>query len=360
MTLIDTALVDLSIPPTSSGYIIGEDSAGYTRTYLWTQLETTAAGIVLCEGYFNIVAGGRVENRVEFAIQAVNEAYWNQGDRFEIYDPWGDLWFRGRITSKAIGEGLCKLVAKDSTRETNRQYNAAFTTKKASEMLTTLADALADGYAGTIQDVNYAGTFSYDARLHNRWQPLLRLIRALERAVIWTTPAGAWNLDHYDDLDATGWRWKNHEMLPLSLIGNKSEVINHRLTRTSVCYTGGARYAYVGNAAREATEGIVEASEHYDIAIAAAADATDLATQLYNIFSQATRFSEVIVAKHGLIQPGKTVDFSWNFGDTVVPRTTSLIAEVHAYMLDGVQEVTLTDNILLNFEMDNLELLDEQ
>jgi hypothetical protein len=296
---------------------------------------------------------------VQFKTTSADQDLYAQGDTVEFYDAWDTLWFRGTVTSKTPGASDCLFIAEDTSRELARPM--ADIDAKMSTALTTITGSLSHGYTGTIQDVDYAaGAVDYHfSTVHSDWQPFLRLFRALERSVVWITPAGAWNTDHYDDCDSLGYRWKAKLGLNVALKDDAYHVADSRITRASCAIRSNSANYYIGNAAREVTEGVVAAPDHADDGIQVSADAIDTAEQLYAIFSTATTFAHVYVTNWGFIQEGKTVDFSWSVGNTVIARTTLIVLAVHANMLSDVQELVLSNNIVLEPEMDNLSLLDE-
>lgn len=318
-------------------------------------------GIIDANAALQIVTGADRSNRVSFKTTSANSSLYAKGDSIEFYDCWDSLWFRGIITDKVVGRGTCSFLAEDSTMELARPYNADFDAKPAT-ILTTITGSLTHGYAGTIQDVNYeARTPDYHLSVHDVMQPYVRFHRGLERGVIWVTPAGEWNFDHYDDCDATGYRVKHKTGLGWKLKSNESNTIDKRVTQASVRAASNTRSSYIGNAARAAVEGVVAAREHADDALQAADtdSATSLAEQLYAIFSTETTFLHFMVVNHGFLQPGKTIDVSWSLGDTTVARTTMIIIAVKAYILADVQEVIVSNNIVTEDEMRALKLVDE-
>jgi hypothetical protein len=311
----------------------------------------------------SIVTGHTVGNQLDLQVASAYASYWEIADLVELYDAWDTLWFRGVVVSKRIANGLCSYVALDSTRELAKNFtmSPADDDMKMNELLDAMVDTMTDGTVGTIQDVNYnGGDVHYHIQEHPTMQPGVRLFRAMERSVIWVTPAGAWNRVLHDDCDATGYRWKYKTGLPVTLIDNEAEVKDAKVTRAAVMRAGNARDSYTGDSSQENLNGIVQASDYKDTSIQDSGDAVNLAEQLYAIFSTATTFVRLLVANHGFLQPGKTVDFSWSLGDTTVARATLIVIAVHAYMLNDIQEVVLSNNIVLESEYDNLELIDDE
>jgi hypothetical protein len=357
--------------------IISPDWGGYTTTI------NVAGSVVLCSGasgtrvfervlgdaswftdvqlFSNIVSSARLANHCDFKIKSDYAYAYAIGDTIEFYDSYGALWFRGRITSNRVARNTCTYTAHDSTRELARPPATADMDEKMSTFISNQVGTLASGYAGTFEDVDYnGGPFHYHTSINRTLQPGFRLFRAIERSIVYVTANGEWNSAAHDHLPASGYRWLNHDALKLKLVGNEVETIDVRATRASVMRAGNARDSYIGDAAREVIEGVVAAGEHRDLAIQDSGDAVNLAEQLYAIFSQETTFVHVLVMNHGYIQPGQTVDFSWSLGETEVARATMAVIAVHAYMLHDIQEVVLSNNIVLEAEMDNLELLDDE
>lgn len=326
-----------------------------TDVYIYSMQDDAENIIATADLYWNIVTSSSLSSHVEFTTSNANQGYFNVGDDITFYDEYSDLWFQGKVTTKSKGEGITTFEADGPDIEVKRPHGSAFVAKKISEMLTEIINGYKRGYVGSIQDVNtLAGGIDYDPRGWTSAQPVYRMARVIERAVIYTTPLGAWYLTAHDNLTSTGYRvcetttqWRMRD--------NTAPELDSRITRATTLTSATTRTTYVGNSAREITEGETMPAEYEDSAFPNAS-ATTLATQLYTILALASSYINLFVHSHGVIQPGHSIDFSWSLGDTTVTRATLCILGLHANMKTDEQELVISNNIVSRGEYADQEL----
>jgi hypothetical protein len=192
---------------------------------------------------------------------------------------------------------------------------------------------------------------------------LLRTIRGLERAVAWVVPGGEFHCEKYDSLPETGIRASETSSYWFVYPGKDGTwIVDTKPTRQAVTTTVAAaetRTVYTGNAALELSTGERYLPDHDDTTVSTddATEATTLATNLFGIFSTATRFINCIVQREGYLQPGNTVDFSYSRAATSIARGDYLICGiVYDVLRDYYESLVLTNNIVLPREASAGEL----
>jgi len=320
-------------------------------------------GITSCSITDNIAISASMPATCTLSMTSDHVNEYVHGALMEIYDAWNTLWFKGRVVqiSPAVkGGGIVTFTSVDCKREIGRPY-ITDADSKASAQIAAIVATLSEGYAGTFEDVNYAGgNVDYHHSLNASWQSFLRIYRIIERAVVYTTPDGAWSSKGHGSCTATKLRFRHDPRMPVTLIDNEAPQYDHRVTRSSCQRTTNLRYSYVGNATREKVEGVVACEEVTDLAIQDEANGSqEVAEQLYNIFSTASYFMHFLVQDHGFIQPGTTIDVSWTLGDVVVARQNMIVIASNVVDANSdLQEIVLSNNILIESEYDNLEVED--
>lgn len=327
-----------------------------TDTLVFEYGKFDADELVDCSISDNIATSTYLCGSCDIEVTMANKDMMPEGCLIELYDRWDALWFKGLVYKVEPIEGIVNVHAIDVKRELSRLY-ATNLLAKASEIMTTLVNALRFGFLGTIEDVNYnGGNVDYDISGHDNWQRWLATYRLLERVFVWTTPAGEWNACSHDN--ATSLKLRIHEkkssLLDLTQWGllDDEKRVDLKWTRSSVRYASG-RQQYTGNAAAEMRYGQNQIPEHVDSALAVAGDALNVAEQVYAVFSQNTKFVHLLVGGHGFKEMAHSIDLSWDEGAIQIARADWVIIAMKARPLQDIVEYVLTNNILLEVEAED-------
>jgi hypothetical protein len=319
-----------------------------------------------CRIQSNVVLGPDFVTTCQFTMKASDESLYEEGQVIELYDGFDTLAFAGKITSKRLTRGRCEIVALGHDRELNVVSNntlgggAVTVASRFTAMVATRnwlytsssvdPDASFDGLT-----FNAAATVDSCSGWHVAW-----LTRAGERAIVYVEPDGKTWAERFEDLAATGLRVKSDiGQWRLDRDASMYEVVDTRCTRASCVYTGKTRYTYSdgsGMAAIEATEGVTEAAAIIEPNIAVEASADNYAINAWTTFSTSTTFLHLIARNQGYIQPGQTVEVSWNQGEVVLAKTKMCVLGWDWDARNDVMMLTLGTGIATPHEMDALEL----
>lgn len=343
--------------------IIGYDS-GTPEAEIW-HLADTASVIQTCEYWKGIFAGTNQISRCEFSTSPDDNVYFNIGDTVQFYDGYNVLAFQGVVRTKDKQPGRTLFTAEGPDAEIRRYYASDFASGTSHVKLETIVDALDFLYqSSSIDAAGYFTTsggsvaWAYDQSENPSIRTILRLIRALERCVIYHTPAGLVYANRYDALAVTNLRVS--EQCRQWLVKNLLEPTSY-VTRASAYTTNTPlRQVYTGDSEKELTNGAVQALELVDNQLEANSETLQVATNLYSIFSQATTFVELVTSAQGYIQPGKTISFSYSLGGASISKAAFLVVAVyHDLKHDRHKSIMLSNNIVYPSEYAAKGLINE-
>ena len=340
----------------ASGYVIVRTSSVSEYCYHVEPVPTT--DMLECTLFNNICVGTGYASRVEFITYNDVNTYYNVGDNIELYDQFAQFAFKGIIMTKSVGPGITNYIAYGAEQELGRYYNADFTTVKVSSMLSSAIGTFTRSKVGSLT-TGSATTFTYTQSKNRLLTPLFRMARGWDRIVIYAKPSipySQWYSTAYNACTATGYRVKNN-IENWDVIDNQADTRASNVTRTSML-NGTTRTTYIGSANNESLYGVVQAQEFQDDQFPSG-NATAFATSLYNILSQPTTFLHLLANNVGCLQTGYTIDFSWSLGSTTVARVTFIIIATKHDLICDLQEVVVSNNIVLEYEYENMDLVKE-
>jgi len=318
------------------------------------KIEGNASIIKSCEleGF-----GNERARDARWIIDPTNKNFFTVGDVVEFLDGFNTLAFKGKVTDNRFVRGSGQVITAQPLKvellETPKDIVRSFTASATDTILTAIIDTMDFLFQDGGIDANGDFTITYTINIKTPIKDYIKLARELERAGFYVEPSGEVHMMAHDQLDKTGFRWRDDTFKQIQLQSFSLEDL--RVTRSEVigAYHRGtddnieARKDYVGDAGKEAIEGVVRISlsrpqltNHTEV--------NQLAINRFNIYGTTIAFIKLVpIVNQGFIQPGKTIDFSWAEDNVVVPRGDYYIARwKYNLKFDRYSEFWLTDSII--------------
>jgi hypothetical protein len=333
---------------------------------VWDLVNVGTTAVKTCAVQANILMSPTYITTCTMTTRASDGGMFTGGDVVTLLDGFGTTAFRGRVVERVINRGRAIITATGVERELAAHATRTLAEKTMETVFTDMLDTRGwlNYTTATIDpDASFDGVdFSAAATTDpcSGWH-VVWLLRIGELAIVHATPDGTIWAQQFNDLTADGRRIKQaigQFRIARAADNNGLRVVNTGVTRASVTHASKTRTTYTGATTVETGNGMVEATDIIEPNIAAADTtlATEIATNVYTVLATTTSFLALTARNQGYIQPGHSVDVSWDEGNVVVPRATMCVLGWDWDARNDVMMLTLGTGIATPHEMDALEL----
>jgi len=335
----------------ANGLIIGSDS----ELYQYQDLSEKIKDVTVYK------TGTEKLCTAHIRISPLDAGYFRTGDIVELYTDTNTLVIRGRVVEPAntAARSLDTVQLEDvASRDFNKKidYETPSTPNdSAAKIQSIIDDNMKWCYRSSSIDPDGDISQTYVYTVRKPGSKFANLVRELEKALFYFEPDGKTHLHATDNPVSSGLTWSQAtanitllKYLPLDQSITRSEVKGGYNSK------GQVRRVYIGNAAKEVTQGPVLISRD-DPNLNNDTEALQLATNRYTIYSQVTRVVKLYTQGKGYIQPGESITFSWNDGRTVISSGTFYVMEWEYNLKTDDNVIWLIDNIVTEDEISKIK-----
>ncbi|MBN2150221.1 MAG: hypothetical protein JW839_02125 [Candidatus Lokiarchaeota archaeon] len=336
-------------PQTGDLYLLDTDGVDTT---IYKRELVAATEVIACTIKDGIWRGMTRCPSASFLVDGARGDRYAVGSVVQFYDQFGTLAFQGVIDQAAPNArgatidchaySLAKEVS--SSYRGNTGATKVFAAKKPSAMVSDMLSGHCQFLTSGGIDESDIAAFTYT--MDNRsLDYLTRMVRAVDRAVIYATPAGLLYVRQHDNLSPTGLRWK--ERLPAhKKLADGIYDAAHQATRAAVAYSGG-QIEYCGNSVQESQNGFTILPCLRDTGLPSVTEGTAAATALYNMLAVEQTVAFLSVFKQGFIQPGETIEYSNSEVSPAVEKVDLCVIEfVYDIKRDSYTQILLSSGIV--------------